>query len=147
MIANEDQARDAYALLRGSRDALSQDELNGTAGHRTWASFAVDARGEIAAREAAKQATAEQLSGMQNVINQLNQTVTELQATDASDVAKVQELQGKVAELTTQLETAHDQIAELQKQPPVVVPTQPVNEQVVVTNWLLRLWNSLFKKG
>ena len=142
MIANEDQARDAYALLRGSRDALSQDELNATAGHRTWANFARDARGEVAAREAGRKAQAEQLANMQGLINQLNQTITDITNQGNATKADKDVALSKVAELTIQLETAHDQIVELQNKP---IPT--IDEQTVVTNWFKRLWNNLFKRS
>lgn len=132
MIDTPDQARDAYALLRGSRDALSQDELDTTVGHRTWASFATDARGEIAAREANKRAQAEQLAAMSNTINQLNQAVTAAQSDDALD-------KQKVAELTAQLETAHDQLADLQEKAKDIQNASAPNVPEKSISWVTRL--------
>jgi hypothetical protein len=49
MIADANQAHQAYQLLRPNGDG-SPDEINGTAGRRTWAQFANDARAEIQVR-------------------------------------------------------------------------------------------------
>lgn len=49
------------------------------------------------------------------------------------------------------LDNANKQIADLQaellkKPEPIATPAPPVNEQVVVQNWFVKLWNSLFNK-
>lgn len=120
MIANEDQTRDAYALLRGTRDDLSQDELNATAGHRTWAGFAVDARPEIAAREAAKEGAATALTSLQGTINSQNATITDLttKLTDATSTAAekqaaLTEALTKIASDNASMATTHDTITDL----------------------------------
>lgn len=133
MIATQDQARDAYALLRGSRNALSQDELDATAGHRTWANFAVDARGEIAAREAAKQATLDQLASLSSTINQLNQAITDITNQSNATKADKDAALSKIADLTTQLETAHDQIVELQNKPVPPQATPPTEQSTAIS--------------
>lgn len=51
MIENEQQARDAYYMLRGDRP-VTDGEIKGTAGKRTWAQFAVTGKPEVKVREA-----------------------------------------------------------------------------------------------
>lgn len=80
-----------------------------------------------------------QLANMQKSINDLNKTVTDINSQTNATKAQLQEAITKVSGLTSELETAHDKITELQKQP-------VVDEKQVVTNVLVRFWNSLFKK-
>lgn len=58
-----------------------------------------------------------QLSNMQKSINDLNKTVTEINSQSNATKAQLQDAIAKVTGLTSELETAHDKITELQKQP------------------------------
>lgn len=58
-----------------------------------------------------------QLSNMQKSINDLNKTVTEINSQSNATKAQLQDAIAKVTGLTSELETAHDKITELQNQP------------------------------
>lgn len=73
-----------------------------------------------------------QLQEMQNKINELNQTVTTITANDNASKADLKNALTKVSELTSELESAHDQITDLQNKPPQIVE-KPVE---VNPNWL-----------
>jgi hypothetical protein len=55
------------------------------------------------------------LQKQQSINNQLNQTVTQLQSNDAADAATIKAGLDKIADLTSQLETLHDQQTDAQK--------------------------------
>lgn len=57
------------------------------------------------------------LNDIQGTINQLNQTITEATADDKTTKTQLQDALSKAGLLTTQLETAHDQIKDLQSKP------------------------------
>lgn len=134
MIQNEAQAHQAYQLLRPNGDG-SPDEIASTAGKRTWAEFANDARNEISARNQNLANQAQQLAAMQTTINQLNEAVTKAQSDDQLD-------KQKVAELTAQLTEAHDKLKDLQTKTtlptayPLKPPTPP--EPQLKENWMTR---------
>ena len=88
MIVNEDQARDAYALLRGSRDAVSAGELSQTINKRSWAGFAVDARGELAQRNANIANLSKGISDRDKIIADLRTALTNEQNKPAKEVIK-----------------------------------------------------------
>ena len=124
MIANADQATKIYKILRPNGGA-SQGEIDGTAGIRSFANFVNDAQPEVEARDANLRAQAEQMQSLQSTINQLNATITQLRSDmsnkDTQGTEKAQQLkdaQDKIAALTAQLSTTHDQIVELQSQSP-----------------------------
>jgi hypothetical protein len=153
MIANADQATKIYQMLRPNSGG-APGEIAGTAGKRSFANFLNDAQAEINQRDASLRNQNAQLTGMQTSINQLNQTITAItQARDAAIadgsktkaelVAIMAEEQAQLAELaklTSDLETAHDTIKDLQEE------AKPVDEKVVVTGWLKSIWDRLFKK-
>lgn len=130
MIANTDQADKIYKMLRPNGGA-SPGEIAATAGKRSFAGFLNDAQGEINQRDAGLRAQSEQLGSMQNSINQLNQTLTAItQARDAAIadgsktkaelvamMAEEQKQLANLAKLTSELETAHDTIKDLQAKP------------------------------
>lgn len=122
-----------YNTLRGN---------TGTAGERaSWIGkpydqFNITAVPEVNAREQAKKEAQVQFASMQSSINQLNQSITaislardeainsgtktkeELVKLMAEETAQLQE----IAKITSDLETAHDQITELQNKP-TTIPT------------------------
>lgn len=120
MIENENQARQAYGMLRPN-GTPSADEISSTAGKRTWAQFANDAQGEVNQRNANLAAQAQQLVNASAQINTQNQAITDLTTKLHDSDATAQEKQAALKEaLTTitstnnELATAHDQIKELQ---------------------------------
>lgn len=68
-----------------------------------------------------------QAQQQQNIVNQINS------------------LQKQVTDLTAQVARLTAENEELKNKPPVVIE-KPVDEKAVVTNVLVRFWNSLFKK-
>lgn len=116
MIANTDQAAKAYGLLRLD-GVISQDEIDQTAGKRSWAQFANDAQPEVAQRNA-------HFKEMQTTIDSQNQTITNLTGslsdanTSAADkqTALAEALQ-KIANDNSDMATLHDQIAEINSNP------------------------------
>lgn len=153
MIANADQATKIYQMLRPNSGG-SPGEIAGTAGKRSFANFLNDAQAEIKARDEGLRNQGAQLSNMQGSINQLNQTITAMtQARDAAIadgsktkaelvamMAAEEKQLAELAKLTSDLETAHDTIKDIQEN------TKPVDEKVVVTNWFKSIWNKLFEK-
>lgn len=115
MIANETQAKQAYGLLRPNAGG-SPGEIAGTAGKRTWAEFANSAQAEVAVRDTTLRNQGAQLGSMQTTINQLNQTITAVSGDASASKAQLQDALAKAADLTSQLETSHDTITDLQKQ-------------------------------
>ena len=77
-------------------------------------------------------AQAKSIQDLQNTINTLKQNPTKAELQAALD---------KAQKLADNLEQANIKIDELKTREPA-----DVDEQVVVQNWLKRLWNSLFKK-
>lgn len=154
MIGSIEEADRQYKMLRPNGGGTPA-ELSATAGKRTYKQFGIDAVPEVNVRNQALANQNAQLGNMQNSINQLNQTLTAItQARDAAVaegsktkaelveiMAQEQAQLAELAKLTSELETAHDTIKDLQAE------AKPVDEQVVVTNWLKRIWNNLFKKG
>jgi len=153
MISTVEEADKIYKMLRPNGGA-TPGEIAGTAGKRTYKQFNIDALPEIQARDNSLKAQNVQLASMQATINQQNQTLTAMiQARDeaiadgsktkAELVAMLAEEQVQLAELaklTSDLETAHDTIKDLQ------VEAKPVDTEVVVLGWLKSLWNRLFNK-
>lgn len=120
MIANENQAHQAYQLLRPNGDG-NQAEIAATAGKRSWAQFATDAQGEVQARNAAIRDTQSKLGEMQGIIDSNNQTVTELrdtisnaQISNAEKQIRLDAALNQIANDNTQLTTLHDQVSDLQ---------------------------------
>jgi prefoldin subunit 5 len=121
MIADTNQAHEAYQLLRPNGDG-SDAEINATAGHRSWAQFANDAKPEVAARNANLQQQAQHIAAMSDTINITNQTITDLRTTiqneQATNGQKQQALDAaltKIAQGNAQMTSLHDQLSDLQK--------------------------------
>jgi hypothetical protein len=118
MIADANQARQAYGLLRLDGN-VSQDEINGTAGRRSWVQFAGHAVPEVTARN-------QHFVDMQTTINNQNSTITDLTgkltdstATAAEKQAALTESLQKIASDNADLATLHDKIAEFNANPVV----------------------------
>lgn len=148
MITTADQAAKLYNMLRPNSSG-SQDEINATAGRRSYAQFVLDAQGEVQARDNNLRAQTERLAVLQDTINQLNQTITESRVNDARTF---NEYQAKIADLTGQLTTAHDQLADLQDKlrevPEQTVPPAQTDATTVVetnTSLLGKLFAIFFK--
>lgn len=124
VIQNADQATKLYKMLRVNGGA-SDAEINGTVGRRTFANFVNDAQPEVAQRDEAFRNQAAQLAVMQATINQLNQTVTNVTSDDQADKQKLADALAKIGDLTSQLETAHDQLADAQKVLTTPTPVEP----------------------
>lgn len=71
--------------------------------------------------EARVNGQAGQLQALQNAINEQNRVITELNTSSSATKAQYQEAVAKLAELNAQLTEAHDQIADLQKNPSEVI--------------------------
>lgn len=118
MIVNQDQAVKAYGLLR-LEGGPSQDEINGTAGKRSWAQFANDAQPEVAQRNS-------HFKDMQTTINNQNQVITDLtikltdtETTAAFKQAALTDALAKIASDNADMASLHDQIAEFNNNPVV----------------------------
>ena len=150
MIATKEEAMVIYQMLRPNGGGSSA-EISGTVGRRTYKNFLNDARVEMDLRNASLRNQSTQLATISSKLNELNQTVTNI-TKERNDLAisgtttkaelnalliKEQAGLAKISSLTSELETAHDTITDLNK---------PVDEKTVVTNVLLRFWNSLFNK-
>lgn len=126
MIANGDQATKIYRMLRPNGGA-SQAEIDATAGRRSFGAFLNDAQAEVSARDANLRAQAQHMIDLQNTINSLNQTITDLRTSeDAEDIEQNSVLKAatdKIAMLTGELETAHDKLKDLQDKLPTANPT------------------------
>lgn len=155
MIPNPDMAAKVYHMLRPNGGA-NQDEINATAGKRSYNAFVNDAAPEVAARDANLREQANILQNQQNIINQLNQTITELRAMASQDALKDVELakqlddsHGKIALLTTDLETAHDQLAQLQAAlpTPLSTATPPTEAQASALTRFIAFLERLLKKN
>lgn len=138
MITTPDQSTKMYKMLRPNGGG-STAEVNGWVG-QSFGSFLNVAQPEIAARDAGLREQAAKLGQMSDQINQLNGVVTQVNTDSKATKDDLQKALKEVSDLTSQLTTSHDQIKELQDRP------EP-SEQAVVQNWLIRLWNNLFKKG
>lgn len=118
MIADANQARQAYGLLRLDGN-VSQDEINGTAGRRSWEQFANDAVPEVTQRN-------QHFADMQTTINNQNSTITDLtgKLTDANvsaadKQAALKDALEKIASDNADMATLHDKIAEFNANPVV----------------------------
>lgn len=156
MIANADQAHKAYQLLRPNGGG-SLDEINATAGKRSWIGFANDAQGEVAARNAAIKGQADQLGNMQGIINNQNATITDLTTKLTDSATSAQEKQAALTEALTKIAsdnadmaTAHDTILDLNKMVdgfqnnPVVKAQQKAAELTKAPSNVGKLLASLF---
>lgn len=132
MIANADQATKIYKMLRPN-GAASADEINGTAGRRSFANFLNDAQNEINQRDANLRAQAQHTADLQATIDQLNQTITNLQANGVQSKQQLDAALAQVADLTSQLTNSHDQLKELQDAQPTSTPNVPVAQQPQAT--------------
>ena len=143
MIANADQAHKIYRMLRPNGHP-SQDEINGTAGKRTFAGFLNDAQAEIANRDANLRSQAEQLTAMQATINDLQQKVTDVSVSKKLTMDQLRDAMQKVAELTNTLENTRANVVVLQdKLPQGAAPPAPPPEKPV---WVIRLIDWLARK-
>lgn len=117
VFQNDQEVKEAYLLLRGNEGTPA--ERAGWIGQSKQRFFQV-ARAEADSVRAS-------LANMQNSINQLNQTVTQINTESSVTKAQLQEAIAKVSGLTSELENAHDQIAELQNKPgeEVIVEKNP----------------------
>ena len=117
VFQNDQEVKEAYLLLRGNEGTPA--ERAGWIGQSKQRFFQV-ARAEADSVRAS-------LANMQNSINQLNQTVTQINTESSVTKAQLQEAIAKVSGLTSELENAHDQIAELQNKPAeeVIVEKNP----------------------
>ena len=125
MIANHDQAQKLYKMLRPNSNP-SSDELNSTAGRRSFAQFINDAQNEVAQRDAHLKRQAElanigavasrdswpdQINGLEAERQRLAATVNELQAAvarvtadDETDKQAISAGLARISELTDKLE-------------------------------------------
>jgi hypothetical protein len=122
MIRGRDNALKAYQMLRPNGQ-ISEGEIAATADRRSYEEFVNTGQAEVQARNNAIRAQEAERANMQGQINTLNQTITGLNETiknkDASTAEKQTALNdalAKIAECTTELETSHDKIGDLQKQ-------------------------------
>lgn len=155
MISTADQATKLYKMLRPNGGG-SDGEINGTVNHRSFAQFLNDAQGEINNRDAGLRAQNDELKNMQDKINSLNQTITQLQLDmtnkDTAGTQKAQQLkdaQDKIASLTAELTTSHDKITDLQNTKPQATPESPTNTQPIIDRdpgWVVKLIASLLPK-
>lgn len=129
MIADATQATQAYKMLRPNAGG-SPAEIAATAGKRTWAEFAASAQREVEIRDASLRSQSDQLGQMQGTINQLNQTITAVSGDATATKAQLQDALAKAADLTSQLETSHDTITDLQKQVEEAQKPQPEDPSV-----------------
>lgn len=120
MISNADQAIKIYKLLRPN-GSPSQEEVNGTAGKRSFAGFLNDAQGEMTARDANLKRQSEQLAAMSTQINAQNKAITELtlklQSSEATNLEKqkaLNEAMAKITDANAEMTTSHDKITDLQ---------------------------------
>lgn len=83
---------------------------------------------------------------LQAINNELNQTVTKLQTEDVNDKAAIKAGLDKIADLTAQLEAAHDQLADVKNGEPYEPdePADPNNPSWVAK--LIAWWLSRRKK-
>lgn len=131
MIANLDQARLAYRLLRGDTP-VTDGELNGTAGKRTWVEFATTAGPEIASREQNKRDIQAQLQNIQNKVNEQNQAITSLSTQVNATEAEKAALLSQIADANAEIATAHDTITDLEKTQGGFTPTDRENQNKVL---------------
>ncbi|HSX00035.1 MAG TPA: hypothetical protein VLH38_03295 [Patescibacteria group bacterium] len=152
MIADAQQAHDAYYLVRGNTPP-SDDEINGTAGHRSWASFAVDAKAEVAARIAYIEGLQSHIAGLSAQISQLIDQVNSLGSRPTTD--QLQEAQSQATALTTELQQKTVELADLQKQAeeckvpiasPQVIPVQAPTASDSLLESLVNFFKRFIKK-
>lgn len=140
VIATEDEAIKSYKMLRPNGGA-SPAEISGTAGRRTYKEFLYSGVPEVTARDKNLREQQAQLQNMQTTINQLNQTVTSITAEKNTTKADLEKAIITVGKLTSDLETAHDKIVDLESKP--AEDTELLNE---AGSWLTKLLNRLFKR-
>ncbi len=135
MIANADQATKIYHMLRPNGGA-NQDEINGTAGRRTFAAFLNDAQPEINARDQNLRAQTDQLNNQAVIIGQLNSAVQNAQNLASADALKDAEVakqlddaHAQIEVLTTQLTATHTTLQGLQAALPTADPAPPAPEK------------------
>lgn len=91
-----------------------------------------------------------QLDRLNTTINQLNQTITDVTGQENLTKQEAQNALAKVAELTAQLETAHDELIELQSKPPTIVADPDMKAEISAIHKLLLsikgMIANLFKK-
>ena len=139
MFQNDNEVKEAYLMLRGNEG--SAGERAGWIGRSKQDFFKV-ARAEADSTRAVLAGAQVELKKIQDAINAQNKVITDLNTTNNATKAQYQEAVAKLADLNAQLTTAHDTIKDLQNK-----PTAVIDEKAVVTNILVRFWNSLFKKG
>jgi hypothetical protein len=149
MIANADQASKIYKMLRPNGGA-SQEEINGTAGHRSFAEFVNTAAPEIAARDAQITQWQTQAQVGQNASQQL----AAMQTTVDTLHAQVDQLAQEKTTLGTQLNDATGLVATLQAQvdkfknaPVVVAPDGAVSITPKSVSFITRLLEKFIKKS
>lgn len=133
MIADTNQAVQAYKLLRPNYSP-TQDEINITAGRRTWAQFASDATNELNQRDANLRAQQQALADAQNHVTNLTNQLTNLANVEATDQSQIAALKQQLTDSTTQLQTALDNVKSLQEQ--VGKPPEPPTVKI---DWLTKL--------
>jgi hypothetical protein len=114
MIVNTDQAVKVYRMLRPNGGA-SQDEINNTAGRRSFANFINDAQKEIEQRDTNLRNQSQHLSDLQNLVNQL-------QAQDEADKKQIQDV-------TQKLNDTLRKVQDLQTALPTPTPLKIVQSQ------------------
>lgn len=146
MIADINQAKLAYRLLRGNTP-VTDGELNGTAGKRSWVEFATTAGPEIDSREQQKANTQTQIAQLTSINNQLNQQITDITANSNATKADKDAALAKIAELQAELTTAMDKLKEAQNAPQVPV-TDDQAAQVVAdkANPIVQFFINVFNK-
>lgn len=140
MINTREEATVMYQMLR-PHGPITEPELAGTVGRRSFAQFCRDAMPEIAARNNALTAQAAHLYGLQGTIDQLNSKIHEmlkLEAMEDVDEAakseRIHQLTMQVGILTDDLEKTTNRLNELSK--PIIHPetASPVTETPAQTD-------------
>lgn len=121
MFQNDQEVQEAYILLRGNAGTASE--------RKAWIGQPKQRFFQVGLAEAnAKRAYT---AGLEKQLADVKQALENEKAKPPKEVVKIVE---KVVEKPV----------EVIKEVPI---SPPVDEQEVVTNWLKRLWNNLFKKG
>jgi hypothetical protein len=120
VIQNTEMADKIYKMLRPNGSA-NPDEINSTAGKRTYTAFVNDAAPEVAARDAALRGQVQRLNDMQATINSQNAALTDLTGklndvttSNTDKQAALQKALDQISSDNANMTQLHDQIVELQ---------------------------------
>jgi hypothetical protein len=131
VIATTEDSQLIYRILRPNGGA-SQGEIDATTGKRTFHNFLHDALPELQIRDQNLTNQQAEFAKMQTNINELNATIADLRSKDQASQEEQHAAQEKISYLTSQIETSHDKITDLQN---ANVPLQG-QLQAAKPNWL-----------